>query len=156
MIENLKLLNETCTLIIDATLYQHIVDKLIYLTNICLDLVFAIGVVSRHMAIPQEAHLDGVKHIFKYVKGTTNFGIIYLKGFSNLLEGHTDADWARDNDNRHSTIGTCSRWGLVSSHGVRRSNPLLFFLRWNPNTVLLPKVPKNVLGYEDCTKKTEF
>ncbi len=141
----MKLNNETCTLIVDATLYQHMVDKLIYLTNIWPDLIFAIGVVNRHMATPQEAHLDAVK-------STTNFGILYLKGFSNLFEGHTYADWARNNDNQHSTIGTCSKWGLVSSHGVRRSNPLLFFLQWNPSTVLLPKVPKNVLGYEDCTK----
>ncbi len=41
------------------------VDKLIYLTNICPDLMFVVGVVSHHMAIPQEAHLDVVKHSFK-------------------------------------------------------------------------------------------
>jgi hypothetical protein len=65
MIKNLKLANETCTLIVDTTLYQHMVDKLIYLTNICPDLMFVVGVVSHHMAIPQEAHLDVVKHRFK-------------------------------------------------------------------------------------------
>jgi hypothetical protein len=54
MIENLKLANETCTLIVDATLYQHMVDKLIYLTNIWPDLIFAIGVVNRHRPLPKK------------------------------------------------------------------------------------------------------
>jgi len=85
MIENLKLANETCTLVVDIILYQHMVDKLIYLTDTCPNLIFAFGVMSRHMAVPQEAHLDVS---FTYVKGTTNFEIIYSKGFSNLLEGH--------------------------------------------------------------------
>jgi hypothetical protein len=92
-------------------------------------------------------------HIFK---GTTNFGILYLKGFNNLLGGHIDANWARDNDDQHSTIGMCSKWGLVLSHGVRRNNPLLLFFQWMSNIVLLPKVPKNVLGYEDYTKKSKI
>jgi hypothetical protein len=62
MIENLKLINETCTpTLIDATFYQHMVGKLIYFTNACLNLIFVIRVVGRHMATPQEAHLDAVK-----------------------------------------------------------------------------------------------
>jgi hypothetical protein len=76
MIENLKLVNETCTLIVDAILYQHKVDKLIYLINTCPDLIFAVGVMSRHVAIPQEAHLDVS---FTYFQG-------YYKFWNTILE----------------------------------------------------------------------
>jgi hypothetical protein len=70
MIENLKLTNETCILIVDTILYQHKVDKLIYLTNICPYLIFTISVMSRHMAIPQETHLDVS---FTYFQGYYKF-----------------------------------------------------------------------------------
>ncbi len=53
MIENLKLINETCTpTLVDATLYQHMVGKLIYVTNTCLNLIF-VRVLGCHMATPQ-------------------------------------------------------------------------------------------------------
>jgi len=62
MIENLKLINETCTpMLIDTTFYWHMVGKLIYLTNACLNLIFVVRVVGHHMATPQKAHLDVVK-----------------------------------------------------------------------------------------------
>lgn len=46
--------------------------------------------------------------------------------------------------------------GLLLSHGVRKHDPLLLFFQWMSNIVLLPKVPKNVLGYEDYTKKSKI
>jgi hypothetical protein len=87
------------------------------LYNIHLDLMFAVGLVNRDMATSEEAHMAEVKHIFKYVKDATDFGLLYRKGSSNLLNGHTDVDWAGNSNSQHltavrmgtSTVTWCSK-----------------------------------------------
>ena len=45
-----------------------------------------------------------MKQIFRYLKGTANLVLQYKATGSELI-GYTDADWANDMDNRHSTTG---------------------------------------------------
>ena len=40
----------------------------------------AVEQVERFQATPKEAHVLVVKRIFRYLKGTTNFGLWYPKG----------------------------------------------------------------------------
>ena len=54
---------------------------------------------------PTEAHLTTVKIIFCYLKGTINLGLKYERSDDSSLIGFSDADWAGDMDNRHSTTG---------------------------------------------------
>ena len=46
-----------------------------------------------------------MKRILRYLKETVNLGLKYEKSDSNALSGHSDADWAGDLDNCHSTSG---------------------------------------------------
>ena len=46
-----------------------------------------------------------MKRIFKYLKGTSNYGIWYDRGNDFTLYTYTDADWARDRDDKKSTSG---------------------------------------------------
>ena len=39
------------------------------------DLCYAVGVLSRYMHNPRDSHGQAIKHILRYVKGTTNFVI---------------------------------------------------------------------------------
>ncbi|GJT77498.1 retrovirus-related pol polyprotein from transposon TNT 1-94 [Tanacetum coccineum] len=67
-------------------------------------------------AKPTEKHLNAVKQIFQYLKGTINMGLWYLK-YSNLsLTAYTDADHRGCQDTRHSTSGSAQFLGdkLVS------------------------------------------
>jgi hypothetical protein len=61
------------------------VGKLIYLTNTQLDISYAMGVVSRHMATPQKPHMEAIKKIFRYFHGIIDFGSstgeVKLEGF---------------------------------------------------------------------------
>jgi len=57
------------------------------------------------MSNPKKPHLDAVKHILKYVKGTINFGIIYKKTKDYQVMGYCDADYAEDSGTRRSTTG---------------------------------------------------
>jgi hypothetical protein len=57
------------------------------------------------MSNPKKSHLDAVKRILRYVKGTINFGILYKKIKDYQLVGYCDADYAGDYDTRRSTNG---------------------------------------------------
>jgi hypothetical protein len=46
-----------------------------------------------------------VKRIFRYLKGTVRLGLVYKKSENGTLTGYSDADWAGDLDDRHSTTG---------------------------------------------------
>jgi len=53
------------------------------------------------------SHLNAVKRIIKYVKGTKNFGVYYSRNSNKNLVGYCDADWAGCADDRKSTSGGC-------------------------------------------------
>ena len=68
------------------------------------DIAHAVGIVSKLNAAPTQAHLTAVKRIFRYLKGTIELKLQYRHDGENLL-GYSDADWANDMDDRHSTTG---------------------------------------------------
>lgn len=70
------------------------VGKIIYLTNTRPDLSFAVGLVSRFMHNPKEDHMQATKHIFRYLRHTTHYGIFYRCNAPITLSAFTDADWA--------------------------------------------------------------
>ncbi len=58
--------------------------------------------------------LDQVtKRILHYLKGTQNLALKYEKSESLSLTGYSDADWASDGDDRHSTISWLSKKQVV-------------------------------------------
>jgi hypothetical protein len=59
------------------------------------------------MTQPQQAHLDAVYHILRYVKKTTTYGLFYSRHDTNYIQGFTDADWAACGETRKSTGGYC-------------------------------------------------
>ena len=65
----------------------------------------AVGAVAKFCSKPCEAHLTAVKRIFRYLKGTAEFSLKFMKSDGGELVGYSDADWAGDVDDRHSTTG---------------------------------------------------
>ncbi|XP_044346971.1 secreted RxLR effector protein 161-like [Triticum aestivum] len=64
--------------------------------------------VSRFMEAPTMEHWAAVENILRYIKGTTNFGCVYLrKKKKEMVEllGYSDSDMAGDVDDRKSTSG---------------------------------------------------
>lgn len=67
------------------------------------ELAYAVNNVSKYLANPDESHWQAIKRIFKYLKGTTRFGITYRAGGSeSQLIGFADADYAGDIETRRS------------------------------------------------------
>jgi len=73
------------------------------------DILYAVGKVSSHCNNPSMTHVNAVKHILRYLKGTATIGITYHRAPELILEAMCDADWAgepAENDNpMRSTSG---------------------------------------------------
>ncbi|GJR76578.1 retrovirus-related pol polyprotein from transposon TNT 1-94 [Tanacetum coccineum] len=57
---------------VDATLYHGMIGSLIYLTSNKPGLIYAVCLCAWYQAKPTENHLNAVKRIFRYLKGTVN------------------------------------------------------------------------------------
>ena len=68
------------------------------------DIAHAVSVVSKFNSESTEAHMKAVKRIFRYIKGTINLSLNY-NGNGKPMFGYSDAYWASDSDDRHSTSG---------------------------------------------------
>lgn len=91
---------------VNSTQYKSMVGGLRYLVHTRPDIAFAVGIVSRYMERPTELHLNAVKRICRYVKGTIHYGLIYKKGEGNyILTGFSDSDLAGSLDDSKSTGG---------------------------------------------------
>ncbi|GKB50266.1 retrotransposon protein, putative, ty1-copia subclass [Tanacetum coccineum] len=101
---------------VDATLYRGVIGSLMYFTSSKPDLIYAVCLCTRYQAKPTEKHLQVVKQIFQYLKGTINMGLWYLKDTGISLTSYADADHARCQDTRRSTLGSAQFLGdkLVS------------------------------------------
>ncbi|GJU48375.1 ribonuclease H-like domain-containing protein [Tanacetum coccineum] len=68
------------------------------------------------LAKPTGKHLKAVKRIFRYLKGTINMGLWYLKDTNMSLTTYSDANHTGCQDTKHSTFGSAQFLGdkLVS------------------------------------------
>ena len=91
----------------DATLYKSAVGMLLYLSGWTRpDITFAVSNVARYCSKPTKEHWVAVKRILRYLKGTSNFGLMYSnKDVDRPMTGFSDADWASDVNDRKSTSG---------------------------------------------------
>nr|GFA70720.1 copia protein [Tanacetum cinerariifolium] len=90
---------------IDQTEYRSKIGSLMYLTSSRPDIVQAVRFCARYQSRPTEKHLKEVKRIFRYLKGTVNMGLWYLKGSSFELTAFSNADHVGCIDSRKSTSG---------------------------------------------------
>lgn len=90
----------------DKSHYRQLIGCLLYLTTATRpDLSYVVSLLSRFMENPSAKHMLLAKRVLRYLKGTTDFGILYKKGEINELVAYTDSDYAGDMDDRKSTSG---------------------------------------------------
>ncbi|GJS13062.1 hypothetical protein Tco_0407534 [Tanacetum coccineum] len=85
------------------------------------DLVFAVCMCARYQAKPTKKHLEAIKRIFRYLKGTINMGLWYPKNNTMSLTAYADADHAGCQDSRRSTSGSAQSLGDSWLAGHQRS-----------------------------------
>ncbi|GKF11295.1 uncharacterized mitochondrial protein-like protein, partial [Tanacetum coccineum] len=106
MVEKNKLDEDLQGTPVDTTLYRGMIGSLMYLTSSRPDLIYAVCLCARYKAKPTEKHLNAVKWIFRYLKGTINMGLWYSKDTGMSLTAYADADYAGCRDTRRSTSGS--------------------------------------------------
>ncbi|GJV68596.1 hypothetical protein Tco_1484105 [Tanacetum coccineum] len=116
MVEKSKLDEDKEGTAIDPSHYHGMIGTRLYLTASRPDLQFSICMCARYQARPTEKHLHTVKRIFRYLRGTVNWGLWYPKDSSIALTEFGDADHASCQDTRRSTSGSMQFLGdrLVS------------------------------------------
>jgi hypothetical protein len=100
----------------DKVLSRNMVGSLLYLA--CWtrpDISFAVSELSRFVSAPGQNHMQAVKHLLRYLKGTNELGPPHSKPKNsvmadrpNVLWGFVDSDWAGClvcPDSRRSTSG---------------------------------------------------
>ncbi|GJY63718.1 retrovirus-related pol polyprotein from transposon TNT 1-94 [Tanacetum coccineum] len=65
---------------VDSTKYRGMIGSLLYLTASRPDIMFSVCLCARFQEAPKTSHLEAVKRIFRYIKGTTHLGLWYPKG----------------------------------------------------------------------------
>ena len=87
---------------VNQTFFKSLVGSLRYLICTRLNILFGVGLLSRNIEVPTMNHLMTAKRIFRYVKGTLNFGLLYSPSKEFKLVGYSHSDWAGDTNDRKS------------------------------------------------------
>src|SRR5271156_622856 len=105
MITGSKISKDDDSTTVDKTLYKSMIGKLIYLTQSRPGISNAVGIVGRFVAEPKHNHLMAIKRIFRYLKGTIDYGLWYPKLENVQLHVYTDIDCASCIDEMNNTSG---------------------------------------------------
>ncbi|XP_069151863.1 secreted RxLR effector protein 161-like [Solanum lycopersicum] len=74
--------------------YLSAIGALMYLVNTTRpDITFAINLLARYNSAPTRRHWSRIKHILRYLKGTTDMGLFYSVNCSPNLVGYADAGY---------------------------------------------------------------
>ncbi|GKE46865.1 hypothetical protein Tco_1478123 [Tanacetum coccineum] len=93
---------------IDDTKYHGMIGSLLYLRPSHLDIMFSVCLFARFQEAPKTSHLEAVKRIFRYIKGTSHLGLWYPKGTGLETIVYADSNHAGDYVDRKSTSGVCT------------------------------------------------
>ncbi|GAA0175784.1 hypothetical protein LIER_41974 [Lithospermum erythrorhizon] len=97
-----------------------------YLTSTRPDLMFATSLINRNMSNLAELHLQVVTKILRYLKGTTQYGIVYQKGSNEgELEAYTDSDYAGDINDNKSTNGYVFKFSSGTVAWTSKKQPIV-------------------------------
>ncbi|XP_057842295.2 secreted RxLR effector protein 161-like [Cryptomeria japonica] len=105
MVTGCKLSKEDESSDANQTLYRSMIGSLLYVIAPRPDIMQVVGVVARYEVAPKEGHVQAVKKIFKYLRGTMDFGLWYPKGDDFTLKAYTNVDWAGNIDDIKNTSG---------------------------------------------------
>ncbi|GJU33246.1 ribonuclease H-like domain-containing protein [Tanacetum coccineum] len=93
--------------ITDLTLYRSLAGALQYLTFTRPDLSYAVQQLCLYMHDPREPHLNAMKRVLRYLRGTTDLGLQLFRSTTSQFIAYSDADWAGCPAMRRSTSGYC-------------------------------------------------
>ncbi|GJX45562.1 putative reverse transcriptase domain-containing protein [Tanacetum coccineum] len=96
---------------VDNSKYRGMIGSLLYLTASRPDIMFSVCLCACFQENPQTTHLEAIKRIFRYIRGTSHIGLWYPKGTRIETIVYADSDHASNYVDRKSTSGFCTLMG---------------------------------------------
>ena len=109
----LKLTKDDDSKEVDPTLYRSMIGKFQYVVHARPNIALVVGIVARISAKPRENHMTIVKRIFRYLKGSEDYGLWYKLGGNLDLKVITDVDWAGNIDDRKNKWWCILSWQKI-------------------------------------------
>ncbi|GKC59739.1 hypothetical protein Tco_1087337 [Tanacetum coccineum] len=101
------------------------IGSLLYLTASRPDIMFSFCLCACFQEDPKTSHLEAVKRIFRYIKGTTHLGLWYPKGTGVETILYSDSDHAGDYVDRKSTSDVCTFMGCCLTSWISKKQTTL-------------------------------
>jgi len=80
--------------------YLSAIGALMYLANCTRpNIAFAVNLLARFSSCPTKRHWKGIKHIFRYIRGTSDLGLFYSNNTKPVFLGYADAWYLSDPHN---------------------------------------------------------
>ena len=92
----------------DVKHFQQALGALMYLMlGTCPDIAYTVAALGRHATNPGTEHQHALNHLFRYLRGTSDYKLVYRCGVSggDSILRYVDADWGSDVNDRKSTLG---------------------------------------------------
>ena len=106
------------------------------------DIAYAVSVVSRYAANPDDSCWTAVKWIFRYLQGTMQLKLTY-RGPLQPLAGYSDSDYAGDPATQRSTLGFIFNLGSATISWSSKRQP----------TIALSTYKAEYIGQVNATKE---
>jgi hypothetical protein len=90
--------------------YRSLIGSLNYIARGTRpDIMFAVYYLARFQSCYSAEHVSALKNVLKYLKATSNYGLIYKRNENPdyILKGYCDADFGTDEIDRKSVSGFC-------------------------------------------------
>ncbi|XP_075084817.1 secreted RxLR effector protein 161-like [Nicotiana tabacum] len=96
----------------DETPYLNAIGVLMYLAyNTRPDIAFAVSLLARFSSSLTRRYWNGVKHIFRYLRGTIDMRLFYSNEFKSEMIAYADADYLCDPHKARSQTGYLLTYG---------------------------------------------
>ncbi|GKF18578.1 hypothetical protein Tco_0063496 [Tanacetum coccineum] len=157
MVEKSKLDEDTQGKAVDPTHYHGIIGTLMYLTASRPYLTFVVCMCAWYQAKPTEKHLHAVKRIFKYLRGTVNWGLWYPKDSSIALTDYADTliTWVSKILDE-VLLDVCNYWEKDLLAGHQKGRKALRYPVRKLNIFPCLAVMLKSFGWDHCLPTTAF
>ena len=78
-----------------------------YHVSTCLDIAYAVHILSQFMARPTHLHYSHLLRVLRYLRGTISRRLFFPSSTSLQLQAYSDATWASDPSDRRSLSAYC-------------------------------------------------
>ena len=121
---------------VDKLEYMEMLGSLMYLsTGSRPDITFVISNLSRFSKDPREIHLNALKRVFRYLKGTLDYSLKFPYE-SGKLHMSTDASWSVTRDGK-SYSGYIVKIGKAIISWKSKIQPLVALSTWESELIAL-------------------